>query len=66
MLIMRTFFALLLFIMSCAHLTAQRHLRLNSNKQISLYGAQVLAIKFRTIRAAWQINWNLQAHQILT
>lgn len=61
---MRTILALLLFIMSCAHLTAQRHLRLNSNKQISLYGA--LGISNQSLGLSVPLgksNWNLQAHR---
>jgi hypothetical protein len=64
MLTMRTFFALLLFITSCAHLTAQRHLRLNANKQISLYGA--LGISNQSLGLSLPLgksNWNIQAHR---
>jgi hypothetical protein len=60
---MRTFLTVLLFIISCAHLTAQRNLRLNSNKQISLFGAlgagnQSLGLSVPLGKS----NWNLQAH----
>ena len=61
---MRTFLALLLFILSCAHLTAQRHLRLNANKQISLYGA--LGISNQSLGLSLPLgksNWNIQAHR---
>ncbi len=61
---MRTILALLLFIMSCAHLTAQRHLRLNSNKQISLYGALGISNQSWGLSAPLgKSNWNLQAHR---
>ena len=61
---MRTLFVLLLFITSCAHLTAQRHLRLNSNKQISLYGA--LGISNQSLGLSVPLgksNWNIQAQR---
>jgi len=64
MLIMRTLFALLLFITSCSHLTAQRHLRLNSNKKITLYGA--LGISNQSLGISLPLgksNWNIQAHR---
>ena len=61
---MRTFLTVLLFIISCAHLTAQRNLRLNSNKQISLYGA--LGVGNQSLGLSVPLgksNWNLQAHR---
>ena len=61
---MRTLSALLLFITSCSHLTAQRHLRLNSNKKISLYGA--LGISNQSLGVSLPLgksNWNIQAHR---
>ena len=61
---MRTLLALLLFIMSSAHLKAQRHLRLNSNKQISLYGALGISNQSWGLSAPLgKSNWNLQAHR---